>query len=570
MSTPSQADPFAWLFDDSISESEWDSIFGPKIFQVADIKKPLLKEIPAAVDISFSSNEIQRTVDALVVLLSPANLSQRPPLRRTLRELLPCVCRWLTFLVQNFILGRTPRTLHEMTLQKHMAYLSQRLVEIAVDPSFEALHNHSKSVHFSHFFATMLHVAIHLLESGDPWFRTLFTALKRVITDDDMLAILSELPHEHDLPAICVHALIAAHETRHPDLLAPVDVDLRTFRQYHIVKWLARTLSSLAKRITAIELEELKVACANMILCAEMITCHILSGYTWVIEALDSHILPSIAKTRFLDTQLYRVGELADSPFRLAVPYMELINAIRPFTLIHPVALRVPRHAQRVLACLGAQRLLPDDPFNKAFSSLLREAQLSHEDIRRFRTGLGGTYCGNAKCPETIVSSTDSPKMKKCSQCHVVAYCSSKCQKQDWKANHREACPLLKPEHPGDGFRLSSIDKAYIKHMVQQNIFRLRARLLQEKATCEVGVAARSNAVTVRVMYNVWPFKIYIEKASKSLESLNCRHAREEFEVQLGQLDVSKEILVVVWHPGFTCHSAMVYRQSLFENGQSL
>ncbi|KAK7041517.1 hypothetical protein VNI00_009387 [Paramarasmius palmivorus] len=577
MSPSSREDPFEALLNNRIQENEWHLLFGPtnQCIQIPDIKKSLLRSTPFAVDISFPSKEVQLVVDSLVELLSPANLSQRPPLRRTLRNLWPRVLRWMSFLVERVVLVDVHATTSRgRAIQVNIANLSQRLLELCADPMFESLCNDSKT-HSFHFFTAILHIVIHLLENGDPWFQRLFPALKRAVADVDILTMSTELPHKHDLTASSVHALIKANGTPKPDLwslyavlrllksFSSSEVHLRIIRQYHIVRWLAKTISSLAKRVGTLLPGELKVACANLVLCVEMMKCHIFTGHTWVIEALNEHILPAIAKTKVLDLLLDTVGEPADSPFRLGKPYTKLINTIRPFSLIYSIALRVSRYAQKVARYLQVLNLPSDDPFNEALYSLLREAHMSRQDINRFQMALGRVYCSNVKCSTVIADTGRSPKMKKCSQCRVVVYCSLTCQKDDWKINHREVCSHLQPEHPGDGFRLSEPDAAYIKDTVRRYIAEVRTELLQEKADCEVGVSARSNAVTLTFIYNLWPCKIFFDKASRSLESLNCRHAKDDFRLQWDQLDMSKEILIVVWHPGWTCHSVMVYRESL-------
>ena len=55
------------------------------------------------------------------------------------------------------------------------------------------------------------------------------------------------------------------------------------------------------------------------------------------------------------------------------------------------------------------------------------------------------TVCSNADCPKRfeglnpLTPADSSRNLKSCGGCGMVQYCSSKCQKQDWK-RHRPIC----------------------------------------------------------------------------------------------------------------------------------
>ena len=58
---------------------------------------------------------------------------------------------------------------------------------------------------------------------------------------------------------------------------------------------------------------------------------------------------------------------------------------------------------------------------------------------------LGLRGCGNIKCT-TLRPSSKKSFGKLCAGCQSVRYCGAKCQKADWKGNHKGACKLIQAE----------------------------------------------------------------------------------------------------------------------------
>ncbi|KAJ3541080.1 hypothetical protein NMY22_g4040 [Coprinellus aureogranulatus] len=51
--------------------------------------------------------------------------------------------------------------------------------------------------------------------------------------------------------------------------------------------------------------------------------------------------------------------------------------------------------------------------------------------------------CAHIECPEAMGADAQVPVLKRCSRCRSITYCSSRCQRKDWKAFHRAECGRL-------------------------------------------------------------------------------------------------------------------------------
>lgn len=66
------------------------------------------------------------------------------------------------------------------------------------------------------------------------------------------------------------------------------------------------------------------------------------------------------------------------------------------------------------------------------------EARGRWDEARELRTRNKETMvCSHYQCPGTTFSMEE---LKKCSSCKATYYCSTKCQKADWKARHKRFC----------------------------------------------------------------------------------------------------------------------------------
>ena len=94
--------------------------------------------------------------------------------------------------------------------------------------------------------------------------------------------------------------------------------------------------------------------------------------------------------------------------------------------------------------------------------------------------------CGNEGCSVAYSEdvSVQSAKLKSCARCRKAAYCSLECQREDWKARHKEECG--KRLEVGESFLLCKCSS--------------RPELNGCRVAVEVGMDEATRAVGVRVV----------------------------------------------------------------------
>ncbi|KAH6880308.1 hypothetical protein BKA70DRAFT_1343681 [Coprinopsis sp. MPI-PUGE-AT-0042] len=88
---------------------------------------------------------------------------------------------------------------------------------------------------------------------------------------------------------------------------------------------------------------------------------------------------------------------------------------------------------------------------------------------------------GSKICDNDVEHSEASWSSKACSQCHLVVYCSSACQKQDWSRRHRDECSVMQNtfhRRQQQEFRYSQETRRFHLGFIQ-DIFRKQHRELE-------------------------------------------------------------------------------------------
>ncbi|KAL4535630.1 hypothetical protein Ndes2437A_g06335 [Nannochloris sp. 'desiccata'] len=91
---------------------------------------------------------------------------------------------------------------------------------------------------------------------------------------------------------------------------------------------------------------------------------------------------------------------------------------------------------------------------NKAVTGEERDAAITRDELGccyqalgqpekareiRLSKGIEALICSNEPCSATAKAKR-IPKLQACGQCKAIWYCSTKCQKADWKKNHKKVC----------------------------------------------------------------------------------------------------------------------------------
>ncbi|KAF5339238.1 hypothetical protein D9758_013305 [Tetrapyrgos nigripes] len=70
----------------------------------------------------------------------------------------------------------------------------------------------------------------------------------------------------------------------------------------------------------------------------------------------------------------------------------------------------------------------------KAHAIKIKEFREEFENVE------GMIICANPECLRKGVLTSRKIRHRQCSRCRVTTYCSEKCQRRDWKTNHRVRC----------------------------------------------------------------------------------------------------------------------------------
>ncbi|KAH6897679.1 hypothetical protein BKA70DRAFT_1315419 [Coprinopsis sp. MPI-PUGE-AT-0042] len=144
----------------------------------------------------------------------------------------------------------------------------------------------------------------------------------------------------------------------------------------------------------------------------------------------------------------------------------------------------------RVLRLFGsALPTLPPDRVRRA-----RRSNVLGQTWSNFVDGMEGMFPSlaaqtsrkrSAICDNDIKHAAASWAGKTCSGCHLVVYCSSACQTQDWDKRHRGECPVMKETYErrkSEGFRYGHASRLFhlgvAKHVFTQNTDEINNHLL--------------------------------------------------------------------------------------------
>jgi hypothetical protein len=114
-----------------------------------------------------------------------------------------------------------------------------------------------------------------------------------------------------------------------------------------------------------------------------------------------------------------------------------------------PLGARRPSSPDRKLRSDGTY--LPEER-RKIVWGLAGTAEL--REALQERTRVGGARCDGCKRTREELGMTN---LLCCQRCTMAFYCSRECQKQQWRAGHKQACREKGEIHPGDFLRLEGL-----------------------------------------------------------------------------------------------------------------
>jgi hypothetical protein len=215
-------------------------------------------------------------------------------------------------------------------------------------------------------------------------------------------------------------------------------------------------------------------------------------GLTGITEAFDSGILPVLLRCADL-----LIGDDAQ--------YFNLLCEDLPKYIIYPSVLRTAEKSLTGFVVESASQA------QSATSKRAREAffrfQISMDEIIAIKdigVGHGKEVCANKMCYKSDLRSA----LRLCGGCKDTYYCSSSCQRADWKGSHRAYCKeAMAVRNEGQVSPISPKDISFL-HTLAQNELSLRERRVRS--------ARREHQITMPVVefdYTKYPFEITIGSA---------------------------------------------------------
>ncbi|KAJ7050728.1 hypothetical protein C8F01DRAFT_1178096 [Mycena amicta] len=124
-----------------------------------------------------------------------------------------------------------------------------------------------------------------------------------------------------------------------------------------------------------------------------------------------------------------------------------LRDAIPQFTILHSVLCSLEDALDEIKHLDAAAHFKFDDELLKDWNALV---QLAHERFQVLDQYAAGSLtarraCDNRQCWKIFPKTS----MKRCGGCCIRHYCSRACQKTDYLARHRNACPILREYYEG-------------------------------------------------------------------------------------------------------------------------
>ncbi|KAK7041532.1 hypothetical protein VNI00_009404 [Paramarasmius palmivorus] len=489
------------------------------------IAKMLSTPIPASLDPSPTAH--LNILEALSILISADSISRNPMLVQLLKANWSKACQWVYLFIQTYAFSEIPETLctQVMSLGRNILAASEILaLEFGQVGDREKAYASTPGL-----LPLLVKLSVHLNATQSSHFVPIFMTLMTTMVEENMIVIFLSIS-DYNIPLNAIRYLVMLNQRllgsniRSGFDTMPFFVALRYIQilvsgndqhflhpllEHGLVKWLGRTmfdLASLPNRASLASMDR-----EGLLLCLEL-CCHMSKGswshgHMWLVDSLDNKIVLS----------MWNALHLVDKDHDLVKLCAEALLAMMPLLVFRSVVIRcIPKLEGLRKRGLEAHIIDRNHPFRAAFIQVIRSASLFADSRRHFERESG---CVNLN------------------------------------------------------YRLSPYDKALIKHSLKPYFSNYRRKLLHEKARAEIGTNPRQNAIIACVDYRLYPAQVTPQTAKEALKALSviletCKHGedkRRELLEEWKRVDMKKEIVVVVFHPGTGCHAVLIYRIELLD-----
>ncbi|KAH6899166.1 hypothetical protein BKA70DRAFT_1314568 [Coprinopsis sp. MPI-PUGE-AT-0042] len=101
----------------------------------------------------------------------------------------------------------------------------------------------------------------------------------------------------------------------------------------------------------------------------------------------------------------------------------------------------------------------------EVWTHLLSRAQIHTKELEQMDEEVADPICDNNK----LHKSSLRPHSRSCSNCRLVVYCSTECQREDWRKRHRAECSIMRSTHRercNQGVRYGQRSRAFHLHSI--------------------------------------------------------------------------------------------------------
>ncbi|KAJ7023646.1 hypothetical protein C8F04DRAFT_1304677 [Mycena alexandri] len=188
-------------------------------------------------------------------------------------------------------------------------------------------------------------------------------------------------------------------------------------------------------------------------------------GHEAIAGALDGGLLTFIVSSRTLTKSYPIIKELFEALIPGALLYFPVVCQMKTsYTAALPHT-TTPTFAKSKIY-----------PMWQKFAPVVK-LRLEALEFFHSEQWVSSKVCENMKCFKLAEKS----ELKNCSGCDFSYYCSSECQKIDWKAGHRQWCSKLAPliDFPG---LVSPRSRAYLRAMLEYNLGQFKPLIMLRQA----------------------------------------------------------------------------------------
>ncbi|KAK7002403.1 hypothetical protein R3P38DRAFT_1733277 [Favolaschia claudopus] len=192
--------------------------------------------------------------------------------------------------------------------------------------------------------------------------------------------------------------------------------------------------------------------------------------HKWVVQALDAGLL-NVMLCCGSAKRLKEMSALLD----------DLLYDILPSTTVYHSVLSAFQRGLAKIQHIDVKARFGDEIYLELWEGLFRLvrprlALLDEYDSGQLAASIHRA-CDNLECCNVV----PKRELKCCNSCLSAVYCSRACQKTDWKAGHRQGCPILYAKRRGRPYSFTATkDRSFFRALVHDEYTRRREEVALE------------------------------------------------------------------------------------------